>query len=1052
MGSRLEGLDESQLAAVTHDGAWLLVLGGAGAGKTRVTCERFLWLVERGTPPDGIVALSSSAAAATSMRTRLETAIDSPYEELQVASLPAFCVWLLKQEALELGLDPGFSPVTRADRLALLLERIDALPLRRHEIRGNPAPLLAGFIARIDRLKGQLITAADYHSWARTLEAHDGSSPPDAGGPRADRELEFASLYERHDELLRAAGVLDSGDVALEAVRLLDERPHVRERQADRFRHVLVDDYQDVGLAHAALIRLLGREHGNVAVAGDDDQAIQRARGAARNSLDEFRREHPDAALVRLERSHRSGRRILRAAAAVVEPVGARIEKRLSARAGGDVRFWRCSSERAQAQAVAREAERLVTTGVTPGEICVLVRSLGDEGGTVGAALEERAVPFRLAGAAAYFQRAEVRDALAWLRLLADPGDAGAVVRALSRPPIELRAADIARLTQLARRRKLDMVSGVAAACEGPQLSPEGRERAGDFLRLYRAAQPAFEEMRPDAFVHRLIERIGLRRQQLFALQADTAERLVNIAKLGALAASYMRREPNGTAREFARYVAAVAEAGQREEEPSPAPPGAVQVMAMHSASGLEFDHVLVIGLGAARVSGARGQPLAPVPDALLKEQLPASGADTAEDELRRLLYVAMTRARKRLVLAWAEPEAGGAEARPARLYEEARGALGAAEEIFEEELFGPAEGLYSTFRMMRDELLDSVAGLGGRLAEMRLDTYLDVSQGVARYLELVKLAALIERSKKGQPVEEALAEVNELLLQSATSEQRDAFLGSALDDYLRDTERQDAQRRRRPHDASDPSLEPFIPRRGDGLMLSASDIETYRICPLKYKFARVFRIPQEPTINQRFGILLHQVLERFHSQGGGSLATLMELFEGGWRRAGFGDSNDDLQFRERAVAALARYWEAERDSESEAVWFERSFAFKLGPHLLRGRVDRVDRLPDGRHELIDYKTGKPRTSEQLRDDVQLSLYQMGARTAWGLDASAQSYYYVLDNEKVPVDHSEGELERVRTTVADIADGILGQHFEPTPSEEICPFCDYRIICPAAET
>lgn len=233
--------------------------------------------------------------------------------------------------------------------------------------------------------------------------------------------------------------------------------------------------------------------------------------------------------------------------------------------------------------------------------------------------------------------------------------------------------------------------------------------------------------------------------------------------------------------------------------------------------------------------------------------------------------------------------------------------------------------------------------------------------------------------------------------------------------------------------------------------MLSASDIETYRLCPLKYKFARVFRIPQEPSVNQRFGILMHQVLERYHSQGGGSLDSLMELFEASWRRSGLGDSNDDRQFRERAVAALRRYWELEDERPSEPVAFERSFAFKLGPHLLRGRVDRVDRHPDGRHELIDYKTGKPKTALELREDVQLSLYQMGARAAWGLETSAQSYYYVLDGEKVPVEHSEEELDRVRQAVTEVAGGISRQEFEPTPSYEICSFCDYRIICPAAE-
>jgi RecB family exonuclease len=442
------------------------------------------------------------------------------------------------------------------------------------------------------------------------------------------------------------------------------------------------------------------------------------------------------------------------------------------------------------------------------------------------------------------------------------------------------------------------------------------------------------------------------------------------------------------------------------------------------------------------------------VPPELLKRRGPsADGRDAHQAEMRRLLHLAMTRARKGLVLAWPEGGQQGANPRPSPFYEEAMAAVGVEEEVFEEELFGPAEGLHSTFRIMRDELLDTVARMGGRLGEMRLDTYLDVDQAVSRYLELIKVAALIERAKEGQSLDAALPALNEILLQCATPEQREILAQSGLDSWLRDTERDPAGRPTAADSGAEPSLDPFIPRRGRGLMLSASDIDTYRICPLKYKFARVFRIPQEPTIHQRFGIVLHQVLERFHAQKehDGSLEALMELFHASWRRSGFGDSDDELQFRERAVAALESYWRHDRESDSEAVWFERSFAFRIGPHLLRGRVDRVDRHPDGTFELIDYKTGRAKTEQELREDVQLSVYQMGARESWGLETSAQSYFYVLTGEKVPVAHSEEELERVRATVSEIAGGILKQRFEPTPSPDVCRFCDYRIICPAAE-
>jgi DNA helicase-2/ATP-dependent DNA helicase PcrA len=341
------------------------------------------------------------------------------------------------------------------------------------------------------------------------------------------------------------------------------------------------------------------------------------------------------------------------------------------------------------------------------------------------------------------------------------------------------------------------------------------------------------------------------------------------------------------------------------------------------------------------------------------------------------------------------------------------------------------------------------VGRIGGRLGELRLDTDLDISHGAVRYLELIKLAALLERPA-GQTVSDALPDINARLLQAATSMQSEIFQTSPLDEMLLDAERSEHGRAQTLAQRDEPSLEAFLPRRGDGLVLSASDIETYRTCPLKYKFARVFRIPQEPTLHQRFGILVHQVLERYHASQAGSLPEMFGLLEAGWRRGGFGDSEEERQLKDKANRALTLYHQRFATEAAEPVWFERAFSFRLGPHHLRGRVDRVDRLPDGGYELIDYKTGRPKTASQLRDDVQLSLYAVGAREAWQLEAALQSYYYVLDDQKVAVPH-ESDSEWIRDTVLEVGEGILAQGFEPTPSYAACSMCDYRIVCPAAE-
>ena len=412
------------------------------------------------------------------LRERIEERLGAPAsEEPAVTTFQGLCTRLLHDEALEAGVDPFATPVSAADRLAMLLERIDELPLRHHDLRGNPSAVLGSIVGRIDRLKDELVTCEDYAAWASTLG--------DAEGARAAREREFGELFRAHDRMLADAGTLDFGDLVLRAFRLLREKPHVRARLAGRYRHVLVDDLQDTSFAQGLLLRLLVADRGEITAAGDDDQSIHRFRGASTKAFATSRPSGRPRAW--------SGWRSPSARASGSWPPARRSPSRCrggSTRRCGRApasrarsRSGRCASERAQAQAVAAEVERLIAReDVAPEDVCVLVRSVRSEGQAVAVALEERAVPYRLAGAAAFFQRAEVRDLLAWLRLLVDPGDAGAVVRALARPPVELRAIDLARVTQIARRRKLDMVAALAAALESPQIPPEARDRITTFL------------------------------------------------------------------------------------------------------------------------------------------------------------------------------------------------------------------------------------------------------------------------------------------------------------------------------------------------------------------------------------------------------------------------------------------------------------------------------------------------------------------------------------------------------------------------------------------
>jgi DNA helicase-2/ATP-dependent DNA helicase PcrA len=978
--------------AVAHEDGPLLIAGPPGTGKTELLARRLARLVAAGTQPEAVLMIASRQATAGRLRERCEALLEGSFEELWIGSWDAIGERLLREHSEEAGLDPFFDVLGRAERLAMLLDRLDGLPLRRHEIRGNPAGLLARLLARIDRLKAERVGPT---TLAERAKADEAEACDEAGREAVRRELEFAELYATHDRILSESGSLDRGDVFLALDCLLVERPDVRRRIAERFGQLMVDELEETTPAQRAVLESLAADSPNQLVALE----IEAGEGAtaAEAWFDEV---HPEGERILLEERFRDPKRS----------------------------FWRCGNERAQAQAVARAVEHLVAAGAAAEEICVLVSDPAKQGGAVAAAMEERGLPFHLSGPAALFQRPEVRDAIAWLRVLADPDDSAAAARALTRPPVELRPGDLARLTTIARRRKQDMVAACEAALDSPQFQPEARERIGSFLRLYGAAAAVMEERRADVFVRRLIEQVGLRRQRLFAAQPEVAERLLGLSRLAELATAWARREPHGSTRAFVAYLSAVAEAGvEAEDTEQPRSPGAVNGMAVDAVKGLGFDHVFVLGL-------------------------------EEEGEWERVGWPA----RSGLVLSRLTRGSDGEPARPSRFYERALEAAaadgdaeGAVEEHHEEELFGPAEGLHATYRALREQVLEASWRAGRELSEPRLDTAIDVNRAIARYLELLKLAALAQRPGD-EPTAEAIAAVNGLLRQVASAEQQAELDASALDAYLLDSERERGRRLDLVAAREEPSLAAFLPRRGDGMLsLSASDLSLYLTCPLKYKFARVFGIPQEPTINQRFGILFHNVLERFHKEPPThpeeGLRVLNQLFESGWRRTGFGSTDDELQFRDRAREALRLYWERERESEGEPVWLEKKFDFKVGDHHVRGRVDRVDRLPDGDYELIDYKTGERKSEEDLADDLQLALYRMAAREAWGIEASTGSYYYVLDAEKVPAPTRPDDAERVERTVLQVGEGILGQDFEPRPSPSVCSWCDYRLICPAAE-
>jgi DNA helicase-2/ATP-dependent DNA helicase PcrA len=833
--------------------------------------------------------------------------------------------------------------------------------------------------------------------------------------------------------MLAGLGCLDGADLCRIAGEMLAASEPVRAAIADTYPHLVIDELEDLTPVRAGLLTALAR--GASSTVGAIDPVAARDRGLTAGLIDQAL---PGAERVRLERvwTVNAGQvAVARAIAGSTRDDGSDVawtapsagKGRRSGEAppGGscEVRFWRSETTQAEVQAVAREVEHQLGEGVPPDQIAVAVRDPNRDGQLLGAALEERGVPATTFGGSALFRMPEVRDTVAWLRALADPGDGGAVTRALTRPPIELRPVDLAQLTVIGRRRKLDLVSACEAALDSPRISPESRERLDAFLKLHRAASGALDRHRPDVFVRRLIERIGFRRQGMFAARPETAERLLGLSRLAEAATEWCRREPGGSTREFVAFISALSDTGLDAGNGPHGPiRGKVRITGTDGLKGRRWRRVYLLGL------------------------------DRAGEDERPAIAGAVASASDAVILSRVGPD--GEAPRPAPIFEDAFRSVCSIEEVHEEEMFGPAEDLHSTYRMMRDEVLESSWRAGRDLIEPRLDTPTDLNRAITRYLELLKLSALAQRPAGGVDAE-AIEAINGLLSQVATPEQVAELGQSSLDGYLLANERERDLRQRLIDSRSEPSLAAFIPRRGEDLRLSASDLDLYLTCPLKYKFARVFGIPKAPTINQRFGILIHNVLQRYHdpksAPRGDGLEDLMDLLESGWRRTGFGGSNDELQFRDRAVTAMELYWRSESSSDSTPVWLERQFEFRIGPHYLRGRVDRVDQAPDGSYEVIDYKTGQRVDSGRHGGDIQLALYRLGAKEAWNTEIESGSYYYVLEGEKVPVEAGADDRERVERTALEVGEGILGQDFEPRPSPGVCGWCDFKLVCPASE-
>ena len=639
--SLLDGLNPQQRAAVTHAGGPLLIVAGAGSGKTRVLTHRIAYLLaERGVAPGEILAITFTNKAAGEMAARVATLVgDRRARAMWVMTFHSACVRILRREAARFGYPSTFSIYDSADS-----QRLMAMVCRELELDARQYPPKS-MAAQVSNLKNELV---DYESFA--------------AGARGAREKALAEAYAEYQRRLVAAGAMDFDDLIMVTVNLFQAFPAVSEAYRRRFRHVLVDEYQDTNHAQYALVRELVSGGGSLfspparteaadspgapgsaealapselCVVGDADQSIYAFRGATIRNIVEFEQDYPDATVILLEQNYRSTQNILAAANAVVSRNQGRKPKNLWSEAGDGppITGYVADNEHDEAAFVAEEVDRLNDEGLaTPGQVAVFYRT-NAQSRVFEEVFIRVGLPYRVVGGVRFYERREVRDLLAYLRLIANPADEVSLRRVLNVPKRGIGDRAEEYVAGYAARERISFAQALGTPGDVPALAARSAAAIAAFNAMVGGLRDQAASGGPVAeLVEAILDSTGLQASLENSEDLQDATRVENLQEMVSVAREFDGTSPDGTLADFLERVALVADADQIPDGAEHG--GLVTLMTLHTAKGLEFPVVFLTGME--------------------EEVFPHARALTDPRELeeeRRLAYVGITRAEQRLYL-----------------------------------------------------------------------------------------------------------------------------------------------------------------------------------------------------------------------------------------------------------------------------------------------------------------------------------------------------------------------------------------------------------------
>jgi DNA helicase II / ATP-dependent DNA helicase PcrA len=952
----LANLNDEQREAVTHVDGPLMIVAGAGTGKTTVVTNRIAWLIDQGhAKPEEILALTFTDKAAGEMEERVDRLLPYGYVDLQISTFHAFAEHLLRERGVEIGLSRDFRLANELDAWLLARQNFDRFELNHYRPLGNPTKYIRSLLTHFSRAKDVGIGPEEYLEYVEGMKADiDSAQASDEVAAEITRLEELAGAYATYQKILLENDCLDFGDLMLYTIKLLKDRPGTLESVRAQYKFVLVDEFQDTNDAQYEIVKMIATPRNNLTVVGDDDQSIYKFRGASLANIMRFEEDFAKAKRVVLTTNYRSAQAILDHAHGFIQnnnpnrlEASANLSKKLTAHQEGEARIehLHCADAAEEVKRVVEYIAEYRAMGNDWSDFAILVRS-NSAGTDFAQALEKHRIPFQFLALSGLYTKPAILDLMAYMRIIDNAFDSASFYRVLISSLCGVSERTIMELNQEARKKGKSLFELCESITGMDSVTDEDKGRIQELLK----ARDEFAKEAFDRNVGELFVQVAKESGYLEYLNGLPERKKLDA--FGFLQQFYQRLksfEKRGDNPVLHHFLAEFAHERDAGEEGSLSidledGPDMVRIMTVHAAKGLEFKYVFVVNLVDQRFPTRARSDAIKLPEGL-GSSAPVEGDAHIEEE-RRLFYVAMTRAK---------------------------------------------EGLFFC----------SAADYGG--ARKRKISRFLVELGYEQSaIEGTEVISLLDEDT-GMPQVETLDEV------------------------------------RLP-----------IPKQ-----FSFTQLAAFKTCPLQYKFAHVLKVPVMGKWTFSYGKTMHNTLQRFFTlwleRSGGpqevpvSLDEMMDAYAVCWLDDWFVNDRQREEYREQGRKSLRGYYKTIETNVPSPLSIEQGFTLKIGDVVLKGQIDRMDEF-DGGVEIIDYKTGNPKTKLAKGDKEQLLLYQLAARDVLGLEPKKLTFHYLKDNSSVSFLGTDDELLSLQESIVERVNGIRSSEFAATPGFH-CKFCDFADIC-----